>query len=333
MEKNEKIYIAGDTGLVGSALVRCLQKHGYLNLITKTGEELDLLDSAAIADFFRAEKPAYVFMVASKSGSIQANINYPAEFIYENLVIQNNIINNAYLNRVKKLLFFGASCVYPKTSPQPIKEEYLLTGELELTSKPYAVAKIAGITMCQAYNKQHGTKFISVVPATLYGPNDYFDLEKSHVLSALLRKFYEAKINEQKEVVLWGTGTPRREFIYVDDLAEAGIFIMNSNIGTSDVPNINGNNRTSDVQNNFNFDLINIGTGTDLTIKELAEMIKRIFDFKGEIKWDTAKPDGAKQKLLDVSRLHLLGWRHRVELEEGIKITYQWLKENYDKLS
>lgn len=312
MEKNEKIYITGHTNLVGSALVRCLQNHGYLNIVTKTEKELDLLDSAAVADFFRAEKPAYVFMAASKSGSIQANINYPAEFIYENLVIQNNIIHNAYLNKVKKLLFFGASCVYPKTSPQPIKEEYLLTGELELTSKSYGVAKIAGITMCQAHNKQYGTKFISVVPATLYGPNDYFDLEKSHVLSALLRKFYEAKINEQKEVVLWGTGTPRREFIYIDDLAEAGIFIMN---------------------NDCDFDLINIGTGTDLTIKELAEMVKEIVDFKGEIRWDTSKPDGVKQKLLDVSRLHSLGWRHRVELEKGIKITYQWLRENYDKLS
>lgn len=312
MEKNEKIYIAGHIGLVGSALVRCLEKHGYLNVVTKTAEEIDLLDSAAVADFFSSEKPDYVFMAASKSGSIQANINYPAEFIYENLVIQNNIIHNAYLNKVKKLLFFGASCVYPKTSPQPIKEEYLLTGELESTSKPYGIAKIAGITMCQAYNKQYGTKFISVVPATLYGPNDYFDLEKSHVLSALLRKFYEAKINEQKEVVFWGTGTPRREFIYIDDLAEAGIFIMN---------------------NDCDFDLINIGSGTDLMIKELAEMIKEIVDFKGEIKWDTVKPDGAKQKLLDVSRLHSLGWRHRVELEEGIKITYQWLKENYDKLS
>jgi GDP-L-fucose synthase len=312
MNKNEKIYITGHFGLVVSALVRCLRKRGYLNIVAKTAEELDLFDEMAVADFFRAEKPDYVFMAASKSGSIQANINYPAEFIYENLVIQNNIIHNAYLNKVKKLLFFGASCVYPKTSPQPIKEEYLLTGELESSSEAYAVAKIAGIKMCQAYNKQYGTKFISVVPATPYGPNDYFDPENSHVLSALLRKFYEAKINKQKEVILWGTGTPRREFIYIDDLAEAGIFIMN---------------------NDCDFDLINIGTGTDLMIKELAEMVKEIVDFKGEIKWDTAKPDGAKQKLLDVSRLHSLGWRHRVELKEGIKMTYQWLKENYDKLS
>lgn len=301
MEKSEKIYVAGPKGMIGSAIERVLKIQGYINIILRNEKQLNLLDNKAVADFFNSEKPDYVFLSSYKSGSIQENINHPAEFIYENLVVQNNIIHNAYLSRVKKLLFIGASCVYPKNSVQPIKEEYLLKGELEPTSEPYAIAKIAGIKTCQAYNKQHATKFISIVPATIYGLDDEFSPDKSHVLSAMIRKFHEAKINNQKEVVLWGTGTPRREFLYVDDLANACFFIVN---------------------NNISFDLINVGSGIDITIKELAEKVKTIIGFGGEIKWDNSKPDGAKQKLLDVSRLHSLGWKHKIELEQGLKTTY-----------
>ncbi len=301
MEKSEKIYVAGPKGMIGSAIERVLKIQGYINIILRNEKQLNLLDNKAVADFFNSEKPDYVFLPSYKSGSIQENINHPAEFIYENLVVQNNIIHNAYLSRVKKLLFIGASCVYPKNSVQPIKEEYLLKGELEPTSEPYAIAKIAGIKTCQAYNKQHATKFISIVPATIYGLDDEFSPDKSHVLSAMIRKFHEAKINNQKEVVLWGTGTPRREFLYVDDLANACFFIVN---------------------NNISFDLINVGSGIDITIKELAEKVKTIIGFGGEIKWDNSKPDGAKQKLLDVSRLHSLGWKHKIELEQGLKTTY-----------
>ena len=311
MGQQEKVYITGPQGLISSALQRVLQSQGYTNIIVRTQGELNLLDDGAVADFFKSEKPDYVFLTSYKSASIQENIAHPAEFIYENSVVQNNIIHNAYLNKVKKLLFLGASCVYPKNSLQPIREEYLLTGELESTSEAYAVAKIAGIKMCQAYNKQYGTKFISLVPATLYGPGDSFDPEKSHVLSAMIRKFHEAKINNQKEVVLWGTGAPRREFLYVDDLSDTCIFIMN---------------------NNISFDLINVGTGTDITIKELAEKIKEITNFQGEIMWDNSKPDGAKQKLLDAGRLRSLGWNPKIELEEGLKITYQRLSENYNEI-
>lgn len=307
MEKSEKIYIAGSKGMTSSAIQRVLEIQGYINIIFKNQEQLNLLDNKAVADFFNSEKPDYVFLPSYKSASIQENVSHPAEFIYENSVVQNNIIHSAYLNKTKKLLFIAASCIYPKNSSQPIKEEYLLGGDLEPTSEPYAIAKISGIKMCQAYNKQYATKFISIVPATLYGPDDEFNLGKSHVLSALIRKFYEAKINNQKEVVLWGTGAPRREFIYIDDLADACIFIMN---------------------NNISFDLINVGSGIDITIKELAEKVKTIIGFDGEIKWDNSKPDGAKQKLLDVSRLHSLGWKHKVELEQGIKTTYQWFVEN-----
>ena len=311
MEKQAKIYIAGHEGMLGSAIRRIFGEGGYSDIIVKNSGELDLSDSAAVAEFFKKEKPDYVFMAASKSGSIQANIKYPAEFIYENLVIQNNIIHNAYLSGVKKLLFFGASCVYPKDSLQPIKEEYFLTGELEPTNRPYAVAKIAGIEMCRAYNKQYGTKFIPVVPATPYGPNDHFDLEKSHVLSALIRKFHEAKMNGDKEITLWGSGLPAREFIYIDDLAGACIFIMN----------------TADDR-----DLINIGVGTDIAIKELAEKIKAIAGFQGEIKWNVSKPDGAMKKLLDINRLRSLGWSHKIDLDEGIKRTYQWFVGNFNRL-
>ncbi|MEK7568231.1 MAG: GDP-L-fucose synthase [Patescibacteria group bacterium] len=311
MEKQAKIYIAGHEGMLGAAIKKILEKGDYSNILVKNSGELDLLDSETVANFFKSEKPDYVFIAASKSGSIQANIKYPAEFIYENLVIQNNIIHNAYLSGVKKLLFFGASCVYPKEIPQPIKEEYFLTGELEPTSRPYAVAKIAGIEMCRAYNKQYGAKFISVVSATPYGPNDHFDLEKSHVLSALIRKFHEAKMNGDKEITLWGSGLPAREFIYIDDLAEACIFIMNTA---------------------YDRDLINIGVGADIAIKELAEKIKAITGFQGEIKWDVSKPDGAMKKLLDTNRSRSLGWSHKIDLDEGIKKTYQWFVGNFNRL-
>ena len=308
MEKNEKIYIAGYGGMVVSALNRVLKNLGHANVIIKTKEELNLMDAEAVADFFHKEKPNYVFLPSYKSGSIQANIKYPAEFIYDNLIVQNNVIHNAYLNGVKKLLFFGASCIYPKNSPQPMKEEYFLTGEVEATNQAYAVAKIAGVEMCRAYNKQYGTKFISVIPATLYGPDDAFDVENSHVLSAIIRKFHEAKINNEKELVLWGTGNPRREFLFIDDFAEACIFLMNGD---------------------FNVDLINIGSGEDFSIKELADKTKEITGFQGEIKWDSSKPDGVMKKLLDTSLIKVLGWEHKVGLEEGLKITYQWFLDSY----
>ncbi len=303
MNKNSKIYVAGHRGLVGSAIVRGLIKQGYNNLITRTRQELDLLDSVAVADFFQKEKPEYIFLAAAKVGGILANNTYPANFIYENLTIQNNIIHNAYLNKAKKLLFLGSSCIYPKFAKQPIKEEYLLTGELEPTNKPYAIAKIAGIIMCESYNRQYKTNFISVMPTNLYGPGDNFDLKASHVLPALIRKFHEAKINNKKEVEVWGTGSPKREFLHVDDLADACIFLMN---------------------NYDDSEIVNIGTGKDISIKELAELIKDIVGFKGKIVWDTSKPDGTPRKLLDVSRLHKLGWKHKISLKEGIKMTYKW---------
>lgn len=311
MNKNSTIYIAGNKGFVLLSLIKILQKNGYNNIIVKTAEELDLLNQKAVADFFEKEKPDYVLMPSYKSGSIKVNINYPAEFIYENLVAQNNVIHSAHLTNVKKLLLIGASCAYPKSTPQPIKEEYLLTSELEKTSEPYSVAKIAGIVMCQTYNKQYGTKFISAIPATLYGPEDEFDLEKSHVLSSLIRKFYEAKLRGDTEITLWGSGNPKREFIYIDDFAEACVFLMNAET---------------------EFDLINIGAGNDLSIKELAEIVKGATGFNGEIKWDTTKPDGAMRKLLDSSRIKSLGWSSKTGLEEGIKNTYRWFVDNYDNL-
>jgi len=307
MNKSSKIYIAGHNGLVGSAIVGALRKEGYDNLIFKTFEELDLTDQKATLDFFQKEKPEYVFLAAAKVGGIQANSTQPAEFIYQNLAIETNIVNSAYLSGVKKLLFLGSSCIYPRDCPQPIKEEYFMTGPLEETNKAYAVAKIAGIIMCQSYNRQYGTKFISVMPTNLYGPGDNFDLNSSHVLPALLRKFYEAKANNTKEVVMWGTGSPKREFLHIDDLADACLFLMN---------------------NYADGEIVNIGTGEDLSIKELAEMIKKIVDFSGEIVSDTSKPDGTPKKQLDVSKLHDLGWKHKIELEEGIKSTYEWFKEN-----
>ena len=303
MDSLSKIYIAGHRGLVGSAIVRALKKQGYNNFILRTHSELDLLDQKSATDFFKKEKPEYVFLAAAKVGGIMANRTYPADFIYQNLQIQNNIIHHSYLNGVKKLLFLGSSCIYPKLCSQPIKEEYLLTGELEPTNEPYAIAKIAGIKMCPAYNKQYETDFISVMPTNLYGPNDNFDLENSHVLPALIRKFHEAKINNQNEIVVWGTGAPKREFLHVDDLADACIFLMN---------------------NYDNSEIINIGTGEDISIKELAEMIKEITGFTGEINWDASKPNGTPRKLLDVGKLHNLGWKHQINLPDGILSVYEW---------
>lgn len=307
MEKNSKIYVAGHRGLVGSAIIRNLEAKGFNNLILKTHQELDLLDAKAVADFFASEKPEYVFLAAAKVGGIHANNTYPADFIFQNLQVQNNVIHNAYLNGTKKLIFLGSSCIYPRNCPQPIKEEYLLTGPLEKTNEAYAVAKIAGIKMCQSYNKQYGTKFISVMPTNLYGINDNFDLESSHVLPALLRKFHDAKISSAKEVVMWGTGSPMREFLYVDDMADACVHLMNTYEDS---------------------EIVNIGTGEDVTIKELAILIKKIVGFEGEIINDTTKPDGTPRKLLDVSKLHNLGWKHKTSLEDGIKDTYEWFLRN-----
>jgi GDP-L-fucose synthase len=306
MNKNDKIYIAGHRGLVGSALKRKLESEGYVNLICMTRSELNLLDQTEVEEFFAKEKPDYVFLAAAKVGGILANKTQKADFIYENLQIQNNIIHNAYKYKVKKLLFLGSSCIYPKLCEQPIKEEYLMTGPLEETNDAYAIAKIAGIKMCQSYNEQYGTNFISVMPTNLYGPNDNFNLETSHVLPALLRRFHEAKINNLEKVIVWGSGSPMREFLHVDDLADACVFLMN----------------------NYNkSEIVNIGTGTDVTIKELAETVKKITGFKSKIEWDSTKPDGTPRKLLDVSRLHGLGWKHNINLLEGIKKTYKWFLE------
>lgn len=307
MDKNSKIYVAGHRGLVGSALVRVLEKEGYSKIIKKTREELDLLNQAEVDLFFAREKPDYVFLSAAKVGGILANKERPADFIYENLMIETNIINSAYKNNVKKLLFLGSSCIYPKFAEQPIKEEYLLTGALEETNAPYAIAKIAGIALCQAFNKQYGTKYISVMPTNLYGPNDNFDLESSHVLPAMLRKFDDAKRINKKEVVLWGTGMPKREFLHVDDLADACLFLMN---------------------NYDESEIVNIGTGEDLSIKELAQMIKEVVGYNGDIVWDSTKPDGTPRKLLDVSKLNSIGWKHKTELADGLKSTYEWYLDN-----
>ena len=307
MEKTSKIFVSGHRGLVGSAILRRLEQDGYSNLVTRTRDELDLLDEKAVAQFFAKEKPEYVFSAAAKVGGILANDTYPADFIYQNLVIQNNLIHNSYLAGVKKFLFLGSSCVYPRLSQQPIKEEYLLTGDLEPTNRAYAIAKISGIIECQSYNRQYGTHFISAMPTNLYGPNDNFDPKTSHVVPALIRKFHEAKISGASTVTLWGTGTPRREFLYIDDVASACVFLMITE---------------------HNFDLINIGTGTDITIKNFAELVKKITGFTGRIKWDTTKPDGVPRKLLDVGRLHSLGWQHKISLEEGVEKIYDFFRKN-----
>jgi GDP-L-fucose synthase len=307
MNKDAKIYVAGHRGLVGSAILRKLQADGYTNLVYKTSQELDLRDKNQVDRFFEEEKPEYVFLAAAKVGGIVANNEYPADFIRDNLMIQTNVIDAAYRNGVKKLLFLGSTCIYPKFAPQPLKEEYLLTGELEPTNEPYAIAKIAGIKMCQSYNRQYGTKYISVMPTNLYGPNDNFDLHTSHVLPALIRKFHEAKENNAPYVEVWGTGTPRREFLYSDDLADACVFLMN---------NYEGN------------EIVNVGVGEDISIKELAEKIKNIVGYQGEIKFDTTKPDGTPRKLVDVSIINALGWKASISLEEGLQKAYQWFLDN-----
>lgn len=308
MDKNSKIYVAGHSGLVGSAIIRKLKQTGYENFIFRTSKELNLRDQKKVRDFFHDEHPDYVFLAAAKVGGIWANSSRPAEFIYDNLMIESNIIHNSYRYGVKKLLFLGSSCIYPKLAPQPLKEEYLLTGELEPTNSAYAIAKIAGIEMCRAYNKQYGMNFIPVMPTNLYGPNDNFDLESSHVLPALIRKFHEAKVNNAKEVIVWGTGTPVREFLHVDDLADACLFLMN----------------------NYNDSgIINIGCGEGITIKELAMLIREIIGFNGEIVFDPTKPDGTPVKINDISKIKALGWQPRISIREGIAATYRWYLQNH----
>jgi GDP-L-fucose synthase len=306
MEKSSKIYIAGHRGMVGSSILRALQAKGYSNFLLKTSAELDLRNQQAVANFFSLEKPDYVFLAAAKVGGIVANNTYRADFIYENMMIQSNVIHQAYLNGVKKLLFLGSSCIYPKLAPQPLKEEYLLTGLLEPTNEPYAIAKIAGIKMCDAYREQYSCNFISVMPTNLYGPNDNFDLNNSHVLPALLRKFITAKNNGDTAVIIWGTGTPLREFLHADDLAAACIFLMETHNEAG---------------------LVNIGVGEDVSILDLAKMVKQIVGFEGDIITDTTKPDGTPRKLMDVSKLTNLGWKASISLEKGINKVYQEIKD------
>jgi len=316
MEKDSKIYIAGHTGMVGSAIVRKLKQEGYSNLILRTSKELNLINQQSVINFFEEEEPEFVFLAAAKVGGIEANNTYRAQFLYENMMIQNNVIHQSYVHGVKKLLFLASSCIYPKLAPQPIKEGYLLTGKPEPTNEPYSIAKIAGVKMCENYNRQYGCDFISVMPTNLYGPNDNYDLATAHVLPALLRKFHEAKMQEEKTVEarsepvdacnepveLWGTGTPLREFLHVNDLAEACFHLMQTYRGNTSV---------------------NIGTGKDISIKELAELIKKLVGYKGELIWNKNKPDGTPRKLLDVSLIYSLGWKHRIGLEEGIKEVYK----------
>ena len=302
MDINSKIYISGHNGMVGSAILRELILNGYTNLIYKSSKELDLRDSISVKTFLEKEKPEYVFLAAAKVGGIVANNTYKADFLYDNLMIQNNVIHNSYLTGVKKLLFLGSSCIYPKYAPQPLKEEYLLTGILEPTNEPYAIAKIAGIKMCDAYRSQYGCNFISAMPTNLYGLNDNYDLNNSHVLPAMLRKFHEAKIENKSEVLLWGDGSALREFLHVDDLAKACLSLIESYDGSGP---------------------INIGTGSDINIRDLAEMIKSIVGFDGKICWDTSKPNGTPRKLLDVSKIHELGWKHQIDLQDGIKSVYK----------
>jgi len=306
MDKKSKIYLAGHRGLVGSAIKRKLESKGYSNLIFRTHGELDLTNQQAVNEFFEREKPEYVFLAAAKVGGILANNTYPAEFIYENLMIEANIIHASYRNGVKKLLFLGSSCIYPKLAPQPLKEEYLLTGPLEETNEAYAIAKIAGIRLCKHYNQQYVTNFISVMPTNLYGPNDNFDLETSHVMPALIRKFHEAKVKNEPEVVIWGTGKPLREFMHVDDMADACVYLMEK-YNTGDIG-----------------EFVNIGVGKDITIGELSEVIKEIVGFEGTIRKDLSKPDGTPQKLLDIAKLSSLGWKAKISLRDGIEQTYEW---------
>jgi GDP-L-fucose synthase len=301
MDKNAKIYIAGHRGMVGSAIYRKLEKEGYTNIITRISSDLDLRNQQTVADFFESVKPDYVFLAAAKVGGIIANNTYRADFLYENLQIQNNVIHSSYINGVKKLLFLGSSCIYPKMAPQPLKEEYLLTGLLESTNEPYAIAKIAGIKMCDAYRAQYGCNYISVMPTNLYGYNDNYHPQNSHVLPALIRRFYEAKVQKAPTVAIWGTGEPMREFLFADDLAEACYYLM---------------------ENYDEGGLVNIGTGKEISIKNLALLIKDIVGFNGEIKFDITKPDGTPRKLMDVTKLHNMGWKHQIELAEGIALAY-----------
>ncbi len=308
MEKAAKIYVAGHNGMVGSAIVRKLEKEGYTNIIKRGSKELDLRNQLAVADFFEKEKPEYVFLAAAKVGGIIANNTYRAEFLHDNLQIQNHVIHNSYLHSVKKLMFLGSSCIYPKMAPQPLKEEYLLTGLLEETNEPYAIAKITGIKMCDAYRAQYGCNYISAMPTNLYGYNDNYHPQNSHVLPALIRKFHEAKVNQDKTVTIWGSGSPMREFLFADDLADACFYLMQN----YDEPN-----------------LINVGTGEDLSIKDLALLIKEIIGFEGELVFDSSKPDGTPRKLMDVSKLHGKGWKHKIELREGIALAYQDFLEKF----
>lgn len=308
MEKNSRIYVAGHRGLVGSAIVRNLKANGFTNIVTRTHAELDLTNQADVRKFFEEERPEYVFLAAAKVGGIHANNTYPADFIYDNLMIQNNLIKAAHDFKVTKLLFLGSTCIYPKMAPQPIKEEYLLTGALEETNEAYAVAKIAGLEMCKFFKRQYGDNFISCMPTNLYGPNDNFDLKSSHVLPALIRKFHEAKVNRAETVEVWGTGTPLREFIYVDDMAAACVFLMENYDGEQHV---------------------NIGTGEEVSIRQLAETVKEVVGFEGELVFNTDMPDGTPRKLTSVDKLHGLGFMHKVSLNEGIRMAYEWFLENY----
>ncbi len=307
MNKTDKIYIAGHHGMVGSAISRKLTAEGFNNLLVQTSSEMDLRDQQAVQLFFERERPDYVFLAAARVGGIMANNTYRADFLYDNIAIQSNVIHSAYLTQVKKLLFLGSSCIYPKMAPQPLKEEYLLTGPLEYSNEPYAIAKITGIKLCEAYRDQYACNFISVMPTNLYGPNDNYDLNNSHVLPALIRKFHEAKMRKESSVVMWGSGLPRREFLHADDLADASYFLM---------------------QKYNEREIINVGTGEDLTINDLAALIKKIVGFEGKIEHDTNKPDGTPRKVLDVGKLHAMGWRARISLEEGIRKVYQQFLEN-----
>ena len=311
MRENNRIYVAGHRGLVGSAIIRKLQAEGFNNIITRRHAEVDLTNQAAVQSFFKAEQPEYVFLAAAKVGGIHANNVYPADFIRDNLQMQTNVIDAAHQFGAEKLLFLGSSCIYPKLAPQPINEDCLLTGPLESTNEWYAIAKIAGIKMCQAYRRQYGFNAISLMPTNLYGPGDNFDLENSHMLPALMRKFHEAKQQDKPSVVVWGTGTPRREFLHVDDLADASVFLMKKYEGE---------------------EIVNIGVGEDITIHELAEAVREVIGFKGDITFDTTKPDGTPRKLLDVTRLNNLGWKARIPLHEGIASTYQWFLDHRDDL-
>ena len=309
MNKTDKIYVAGHRGLVGSAIVRNLESKGYTNIVKRTHKELDLTNQAAVYDFFAQEKPDVVVLAAAKVGGINANNTTPAEFAYENMQIQCNVINAAHVNKVKKLLFLGSTCIYPRMAPQPIPEDALLTGPLEVTNEAYAIAKISGLEMCKFYKRQYGDDFISCMPTNLYGPHDNYDLSGSHVMPAMIRKFHDAKVKGEKSVELWGTGSPLREFLYVDDMADACVFLLENYSGEQHV---------------------NIGTGKEVTIKELAETVKKTVGYEGEIVWNTNMPDGTPRKLTDVTKLHNLGWTHKVELEEGVKLAYEWFKENVD---